>query len=621
MKTNKYIKPFYFSPEELEKTIKKNEIVFGKGKAVSIRNGNLAERIVSKKISNEKISLIDKIVNLVLHIFSSDYREAKKFIAHQLINFKQMGNLKQIALPIIRNEKILEEYKGPSLLTQLPQELHAEIFSYLDKKDLQTVRQTTKIFEKIHHNPLLLSSIIENHTNQFTLDELISLSKFCGMKVKKLNLNNAGYFLKKHRAAVHDDKGLEQLLNAYPNLEELHLEEHHLSKICITEKDLENIAKLKNLKKLKLSGCVNDACVKKLVFLQKLKSLDLSKCHITDKALENIASLKELQELNLSGCEKITDKTLENIASLIELQELNLSGCGKITDKGLSKLANLNKLERLYLDYCKYITDLTPLLNLEKLTFLSIKDLPLITDKTFFIDNLKQLKYFVLSNCKKLTDISFVKIADKKSLKYLDLSYCNVTDKGIQAISELELNKLYIDECDRITDTSLKNISKIKNLTTLSLSRNPFTSNGFKHFSNMEPLEELHLCDYQNLPDQSLKHFRNLKSLKLIDASGSSISDADLEIISTFPSLESLILDKCRNISDQGVKHLSLLQTLKFLSLANTRITDNGLDQLSNLEDLTIDIRNCIDVSYIDIRYYGISKLAKLREMRERIEG
>lgn len=54
---------------------------------VIVRKGTLAERVVSREISHEKIGFIDTIKNFVLSLFSKDYLDAKTRTQGYLLNF------------------------------------------------------------------------------------------------------------------------------------------------------------------------------------------------------------------------------------------------------------------------------------------------------------------------------------------------------------------------------------------------------------------------------------------------------------------------------------------------------------------------------------------------------
>lgn len=86
--------------EAFEKGIKNNEIII-KGDKVIVLKGNLAERSVSRQISHAKMNfqdLIDRIIDIVLTVFSKEYKDAKTIIALHLYCFKNEKKNKELAL-------------------------------------------------------------------------------------------------------------------------------------------------------------------------------------------------------------------------------------------------------------------------------------------------------------------------------------------------------------------------------------------------------------------------------------------------------------------------------------------------------------------------------------------
>lgn len=163
------------------------------------------------------------------------------------------------------------------------------------------------------------------------------------------------------------DAGLRQL-RRLPNLEEL-----DLSGNPITADGLAQLQGLPSLKTLNLhktqvgphaparlkgisslesvSGLtVDDEGLADLAELRQLKSLCLSGA-MTDVGLRYLAKLQALEELELRA-NGITDGGVTQIAALTNLRHLRLHGC-PITDRGLPTLATLRSLETLLLRVTK----------------------------------------------------------------------------------------------------------------------------------------------------------------------------------------------------------------------------------------------------------------------------
>lgn len=152
----------------------------------------------------------------------------------------------------------------------------------------------------------------------------------------------------------------------------------------LSNRDVENIGELVNLRELKLNCCnINDTSF--LANLTNLTLLEFNDYNITD--ISTLANLTKLTSLKIGG-DKITDisplanltnlttlyvsgdeiSNLSPLADLTNLTSLFLIG-SKIHD--LSPLANLNNLTSLYL-YGKGFSDISPLANLTNLTSLTL---------------------------------------------------------------------------------------------------------------------------------------------------------------------------------------------------------------------------------------------------------
>jgi Leucine Rich repeats (2 copies) len=76
---------------------------------------------------------------------------------------------------------------------------------------------------------------------------------------------------------------------------------------------------------------------------------------VTDKGIENLTVLKNLKELNLSSCD-ITNDIFPILVHFPKLESLNLSYCPRISDAGLKPLRELKKLVFLDLQGCSRIS-------------------------------------------------------------------------------------------------------------------------------------------------------------------------------------------------------------------------------------------------------------------------
>ena len=126
-----------------------------------------------------------------------------------------------------------------------------------------------------------------------------------------------------------------------------------LEELVLLDRDIgadgfSNLAVLPKLRKLALSGPLEDPKMTKLGLLVHLQVLDLDMPDIVDGAAEEIAKLTELTELNLANT-KLSDVGLARLSTLTKLQELYLDGT-RVTRDGLTAVAGLGQLRVLSLD-------------------------------------------------------------------------------------------------------------------------------------------------------------------------------------------------------------------------------------------------------------------------------
>lgn len=223
----------------------------------------------------------------------------------------------------------------------------------------------------------------------------------------------------------------------------------------------------------------------------------------------------------------------------------------------------------------------------------------------FIQENCPNLRSLDLSKCSNLTDTGLQPISELVNLTYLDLPRTKITNTGLQYLSKLvNLTYLNLQGCRGVTDagplsqlvnltylnldgcniTDTEPLSKLVNLTDLNLfSRSGIPTTGLSGLSNLLNLKNLDLSD-SRITDTGLEKLSNLLNLKNLNLSGSEITDAGLEKLSKLVNLTRLNLGGSK-ITDAGLKHLS--KNLTNLNLSKTNITDDGLKSLYDLKNLT----------------------------------
>jgi WD40 repeat protein len=164
------------------------------------------------------------------------------------------------------------------------------------------------------------------------------------------------------------DEGL-VAIGKFPLLHDL-----NLNRSTATDRGLMQLAGLKQLEKLHLSGAANftGAGLAALAEAAMLAELDLHECPgITDAGLKGVAGLKQLQSLILPP--QVSDAALDHVAQLPELRKLVLENT-RVTDAGIAKLAALEHLSELKLTGTG-VTDAvaTALLNIKNLYAIGLR--------------------------------------------------------------------------------------------------------------------------------------------------------------------------------------------------------------------------------------------------------
>ena len=105
----------------------------------------------------------------------------------------------------------------------------------------------------------------------------------------------------------------------------------------ITDRDLKDVAELKQLEMLSLRGTqISGLGLKELINLENLKELNISSTNISDESINEVVKMRQLEGLGL-GDTKITDISLRHIAKLKNLKMLYLTGT-KVTGAGVAEL-------------------------------------------------------------------------------------------------------------------------------------------------------------------------------------------------------------------------------------------------------------------------------------------
>jgi len=214
---------------------------------------------------------------------------------------------------------------------------------------------------------------------------------------------------------------------------------------------VENILKLKNLKKLKLNNIKFIGAEFINLIQSNLEYIDIRECmefKIQDFAKYLIKDKSYLKTLKLDGENSNNMQLLNIIPNLDNLKELNISYC--------------ENLENSFLDMISVIANQFTKLILRKLRNISAD----CFIKFFSFSNFENLEKLDFYDAPKLNDKAIINISLIKKLKYLDISWCegasNETIKAIILKCNF-LSKIFLQGCKSLDDNLFNDIFFLEN--------------------------------------------------------------------------------------------------------------------------------------------------------------
>ena len=255
---------------------------------------------------------------------------------------------------------------------------------------------------------------------------------------------------------------------------------------------VENLLKLKNLKKLKLNNIKFIGAEFINLIQSNLEYLDIRECmefKIQDFAKYLIQDKSYLKTLKLDGENSNNMQLLNIIPNLDNLKELNISYCENLEDSFLDMISVIsNKFTKLILRKLRKITQecfikFFSFSNFENLEKLDFYDAPKLNDKAIVnISLIKKLKYLDISWCEGVSNETVKKIIiNCNFISKICLQGCkNLADNLFNDVFFYENNEelkqhlkriYFIDltKCDYVSDEVINNIyDKYPNLTIIN---------------------------------------------------------------------------------------------------------------------------------------------------------
>eukprot|EP00759_Apiculatamorpha_spiralis_P050708 PhF_6_TR4870/c0_g1_i2/m.6840 len=237
-------------------------------------------------------------------------------------------------------------------------------------------------------------------------------------------------------------------------------------KVCIvcgcddvlTDSDLVGLEKIPTLEDVFIEGN-GITSVSHLSSSRSLRKLSLPYCRgLTNQGIRGLENIPTLEDLNISGTE-ITDVTC--LSTCRVLQRLN-AGSSEVTNDGIVGLENIPTLEDLILKDTN-IRSVSRFSTCLKLRSLCCSYSAVI--ETRGLENLPNLQELDLGNTI-IEDVSH--LSKSRSLQYLSLSGCHLTDETIRGLENIPTLKSLSLATTRITDVSP--FVKCRTLTFLDIS-------------------------------------------------------------------------------------------------------------------------------------------------------
>ena len=408
-------------------------------------------------------------------------------IDHIIINILKYLDLKELFSISNVNKKFYNIIMCKNIDTLLPskkkEKYDTEIYDYIDLIITDP--------EELPKNSNFILSIIQNNIHLKKLSLVLCENLILARKILKNVVSKQVNTLHMPLAMMKNANDLEKFNES---LTELTIKNMYFNEVGIEYNIVmvENILKLKNLKKLKLNNIKFIGAEFINLIQSDLEYLDIRECmefKIQDFAKYLMKDKYHLKTLKLDGENSNNMQLLNIIPNLDNLKELSISYCENLEDSFLDMLSLIsNKFRKLCL---------RKLRNISQECFI----------KFFSFSNFENLEKLDFYDAPKLNDKALVNIALIKGLKYLDISWCegvsNETVKKIilncnflsriclQGCKSLDdnlfndvffldnniklkehLKKIYfidLTKCDYVTDEIISNIyEKYPNLTIIN---------------------------------------------------------------------------------------------------------------------------------------------------------
>ena len=368
-------------------------------------------------------------------------------------------------------------------------------------KSNQQIKYDTEIYDYIDliitdpdelpENANFILSIIKNNSHLKKLSLVLCENLILARKIvknvnsKEMSLLHIPLAMLKHQNDLQKfDESLKELTIKNMYFNEVGMEYNVVM--------VENLLKLKNLKKLKLNNIKFIGAEFINLLQSNLEYLDIRECmefKIQDFAKYLMKDKSYLKTLKLDGENSNNMQLLSILPNLDNLKELSISYCENLEDSFLDMISIIsNKFTKLSLRKLRNISQecfikFFSFSNFEKLEKLDFYDAPKLNDKAIVnIALIKKLKYLDISWCEGVSNDTVKKIIlNCNFLSKICLQGCKSLDDNLfydvfflESNADLKehLRRIYfidLTKCDYVTDEIISNIyDKYPNVTIIN---------------------------------------------------------------------------------------------------------------------------------------------------------
>jgi hypothetical protein len=139
-------------------------------------------------------------------------------------------------------------------------------------------------------------------------------------------------------------------------------------------------------------------------------------------------------------------------------------------------------------------------------------------------------------------------------ITYVDLQESFISDRDLERVGRLAaIRHINISGNSEVTDTGLQRLSQLKDLEYLDIGFTSITDTGLTHLAKLTKLRSL-----------------------LLNGLGEALTDKGLTTLRSLPQLEELRINSA-NVTDKSVATILGFKALKSLDISHTRITEEGV--------------------------------------------